>query len=609
MHAVRTYQTTAWPILCVCGVALSCGPHAGVAQQNAPAPAAAPALEVAVQPEADVTQTPAGLFDLHIRQTPLPEALRLLSQHAKRNISTTENVTARVTCDLYQVTFEEALDALVMPAGYTWFAKGKFIYVCDAEERDELIMASRETEVRVFELGFISSASALPVVGGLLSESGKIFATDNSPVPGVAMTPEDYDEALNSGLGGKSRAVGEFIIVRDYPEVLDQIAAVLEQLDVCPRQVLVEAVILRARLSESNALGVDFNALAGIDFRTINSTSVGATNLNPGAVPSRKLDLELGAVASDVSAGIPAGGLSVGVISNNAAVFVRALEQIVDLTIVANPKVLTVNEQPGRVIVGREDGYQTSTVTETTTIQNVEFLQTGTQILFRPFITKDGMVRMDIHPEDSSGGLTPDNLPFKDTTEVTTNVVVKNGHTLVIGGLFREVITSNDTRLPWLGNLPIAGYLFRGKNDQAVREEVIILITPHIIDGETADETSTWAQGEVERRRTLAHRGLLPWGRERLALAHYNWALEHYRADRIDKAMWDLDLALSIYPSFTEASRLRDQWLDTTTTELDMSTVRTILWDLMDETPPEPHARELPPDESQPAGVDEDTPE
>ncbi|MBN2447516.1 MAG: hypothetical protein JXO22_12360 [Phycisphaerae bacterium] len=525
----------------------------------------------------DVSVNPAGLLDVHLRQTALSDALRMLSQQSRRNISIAAGVEATVSTDLYQVTFEEALEALLTSAGYAWFSKGSFIYVCSPEQRDAMVMAGRNTELRMFELDFITAQTAEPLVKDLLSPAGTIVTTAASPVPGVAMTPEDFDQALNDGLGGKSRAIGEFIIVRDYPDVLDQVAEVIGRLDTCPRQVLVEALILRARLDETNALGIDFNTLSGVDFRSINSASTGGTTLTTGAVPPVEFDEGLGAIDSSVSADIPAGGISVGVITNNAAVFVRAIEEIVDLTIVANPKILTVNEQLGRVIVGREDGYLTSTVTETATIQDVEFLQTGTQILFRPFITRDGFVRMDIHPEDSSGGLTPDNLPYKDTTELTTNIMLEDGHTLVIGGLFREVVTSNRTQLPWLGNIPVVGNLFRGSIDRAVREEVIVLITPHIIDGGADYERAAWASDEVERRRTLAHRGLLPWGRERLAQAHYQWALEHHRAERLDAARWDLDLAIALNPRFIEASQLRDQLTGDVTTEPDNSVVRHIL--------------------------------
>ena len=528
------------------------------------------------QPDQVVTVDEVGLFDAHLRDTPLQEAMRLLSLQSRRNIALSGSVTATVTADLYQLTFEEALDGLLTPVGYTWFPRGKFVYVCKPDEQAAVRNAGRARELRIFELDFIPVAEVLPVVTSLLSPVGVIATTPEPRVAGVALTAAAFDAALNDGLGGMSRAVGEFMVIRDYPEALDEIANVIAQLDRRPRQVLIEAVILRARLDETNALGIDFNALAGIDFRGIGSTSLGGTNLTTGAVPPIRFDNGTGAIETDFTGIVPEGGVSFGLITNNVAMFVRALEEVVDLTIVANPKVLAVNGQPGRVIVGREDGYLTTTVTETATIQTVEFIQTGTQILFRPFIASDGTIRMDIHPEDSSGGLTPDNLPFKDTTEVTSNVLIKDGHTLVIGGLFREVTTSRNSQVPWFGNLPIVGPLFRGKADSAVREEVIVLLTPHIIDGGADQGESDWASEEVERRRVLTHRGLMSWGRERLAQAHYRWALEHYRA------LWDLELALSLNPGFVEADWLREELTKTATEEPDNSVVRNLVREMIE---------------------------
>jgi type IV pilus assembly protein PilQ len=572
---LMTRRVTAW----AAGVVLT----AATASAQVPLPTAPSPEQAAPPPEGQVLRSnAAGLFDVHLRDVPLPEAMRLLSKQAHRNITVSESVSARVTADLYQVTFEEALEALLAPGGYSWFPRGKFVYVCQPAEQAALLNANRAVELRVFELNFITAGEVLPVITDLLSPNGLITSTPASQVAGVALTAEDFDDALSSGLGGKSRAVGDFIVVRDYPEVLEQIAEVIERLDARPRQVLIEAVILRARLDETNALGVDFNALAGIDFRTIASTSVGGTNLTPGPVPSREFDNSLGAFETVLTDEVPPGGISFGVITNSVALFIRALEEIVDLTIVANPKVLTVNGQPGRVIVGREDGYLTTTVTETAAVQTVEFIETGTQILFRPFIANDNHIRLDIHPEDSSGGLTPDNLPFKDTTEVTSNVMVKDGHTLVIGGLFREVTTSRNRQVPWLGDIPIFGTLLRGKSDQAVREEVIVLVTPHIIDGERDTELSLWALEEVERRRVLAHRGLMPWGRERLAQAHYRWALEHHHAGHPGKALWDLDLALALNPRFIEADWLREELTEAATEEPDNSVVRHVLREMIE---------------------------
>lgn len=390
--------------------------------------------------------------------------------------------------------------------------------------------------------------------------------------------------------------MGDFIVVRDYPEVLDQVAKVIAQLDTRPRQVLIEGVILRARLTENNALGVDFNALGGVDFRVLGSTSVGGLNLTPGNVPPQKFDSSLGAVQTAFTGAVPEGGLSFGIITNNVATFIRALEEIVDLTIVANPKVLTVHGQPGRVIVGRKDGYLTTTVTQTAAVQTVEFIERGTQILFRPFVGDDGYVRMDIHPEDSDGGLTPANLPFKTTTEVTANVIVKDGRTLVIGGLFRDVASSRHNLLPYLGHIPLLGLLVSGKSDNAVREEVIVLLTPHIIDGDDATGSSARAKDEAERWRVLSHRGLLPWGRERPAQAHYRWALEHYRAGHTGSAVWDVDLALSLQPCFVDADRLRAELTTRQTAEADGSIVHDLVDQLIAQELAEPA-----PGEPQPA--------
>src|SRR4029434_5761145 len=122
------------------------------------------------------------------------------------------------------------------------------------------------------------------------------------------------------------------------------------------------------------------------------------------------------------------GGLKVGYLTNSVSIFVAALEQVTDTTILANPKVLALNKQQGEVFVGNEDGYYTTLTTETTTSQSVESLKTGTRLIFRPFIGSDGFIRMEVHPEDSDGSVKANGLPSKSTTEVTSNVLGKDGH-------------------------------------------------------------------------------------------------------------------------------------------------------------------------------------
>ncbi len=231
-----------------------------------------------------------------------------------------------------------------------------------------------------------------------------------------------------------------------------------------------------------------------------------------------------------------------------------------DATIIANPKILTLNKQRGEIIVGRRDGYLTTTVTETAAIQTVEFLETGTQLLFRPFIGNDGYIRMEIHPEDSAGGLTSANLPFEETTEVTANILVRDGYTILIGGLFRERTTAGRAQVPFLGSIPGLGLLFQRINDDSSREEVIILLTVRVLKDDDAEaEEFAGLVEDVERIRVGARRRLHFSGRERLAQAHYHWAVQHLQRGDLDKAEWDLNMALHNTTRMLEAIKLKER--------------------------------------------------
>ncbi|MHC4256232.1 MAG: type II secretion system protein GspD, partial [Planctomycetota bacterium] len=115
---------------------------------------------------------------------------------------------------------------------------------------------------------------------------------------------------------------------------------------------------------------------------------------------------------------------------------------------------------------------------------SVKFLDTGTKLSFRPYIGDDGYIRMDIHPKDSTGKLV-DGIPDETAAELVTNIIVKDGQTIVIGGLFRDQITSVKTQIPLLGDIPLLGAVFRGTSDNVVRTEVMVLLTPHSCSGLT----------------------------------------------------------------------------------------------------------------------------
>jgi len=209
--------------------------------------------------------------------------------------------------------------------------------------------------------------------------------------------------------------------------------------------------------------------------------------------------------------------------------------------------------------IGKKIAYLSQTTqTQTSTTQQVNFLDTGTKLSFRPYIGNDGYIRMDIYPEDSSATLNEDGVPTKNTTELRTNIIVKDGETIVIGGLFRDVVTTTRNQVPLLGDLPIVGALFRGTTDSTRREEVIILLTPHIIDG--ANQTDGEARAaDIDRKRYGARDSLLGIGRAKIAEDRYIKAVQYYADGNSVEALSELNGALDLRPTYIEALRLKER--------------------------------------------------
>jgi len=493
-----------------------------------------------------------GTVDLHVSEMPMATLLRMLSLRTGRNIvATPAAVQTTVTADLQGVTFEKALKAVLTANNCDYELREDLYYVYTLDELAAMHVVDKPTTHRVFRLNYARARDISPVIELLLSEDGEIVLSPAAAV-GVAAT--------STSAGGDALAGHDFIAVRDTPKRLATIAVEIAKLDTRPLEVLVEATILRVRLTEDNALGVDFSLLGGVDFEALGSTSVGIQNINVGALPQARFERFNSSITTNFTGAVPDGGVSVGVIKDHVAVFLRALEKVTDANVIANPKLLTLNKQVGNVIVGRRDGYLTTTVTDTTAIQKVEFLETGTQLTFRPFIGTDGYIRMELHPKDSIGGLTTAQLPFEQTTEVTTNVLVRDGNTILIGGLFREVNTSTRSQIPLLGDAPLFGDLFRSRNDSVEREEVIILLTVHIIkNDEVYAQHSAQVLEDIERARVGIRQGVMWHGRESLAQAYYHRAVELYASGDRDNALWNVQMATQNHPQLLPAIKLKEE--------------------------------------------------
>jgi type IV pilus assembly protein PilQ len=519
-----------------------------------------------------------GLIDINVRDTDLSTVLEMLSQQARTNIVTSSSVTGRISANLYSVTTAQALDALLTPNKLAYRQVGNTIFVGTEEE---IAAQGPAPQTRVFTLKYVTRSEAESVLRTFLGPRGVVSGASAEAGP-APVAPSAAAAAPGGGDAGT-----DYVLVTAQPADLSAAARVLAEIDVRPRQVLIEATILRATLNEGEELGIDFTLLAGVDFQNVASVSNAAADVTTGRLRPGDFERTTMNFNTGFAGNVSPGGFTFGVIHNNLGVFLKALEEVTDVTVVANPKVLALNKQQAEVIVGRRDGYLTTTVTQTAAVQSVEFLETGTQVKIRPIINPDGSVRLQVHPKDSSGGLSGANLPFEETTEAKAEILVQDGHTVMIGGLFRERTVASRSQIPVLGNIPLVGVLFQSHNDRTIREEVIILLTVHVLK-ETGAEATQFAGllDDVERFRVGSRRGLNGLGRERLAQAYYHEAVRQAERNEDDLALLNARMALHNMPRHQGALRLKENLQCRRMWDVDGSRVRTLLMQLIAEAQP-----------------------
>jgi len=493
-----------------------------------------------------------GEVDLHVKELEVSKVLQLLSIQSERNIIASRNVAGTISADLYGVDFYEALDAILHTNGFGYQEKGNLIFVYTTSELQAIRKSQRKLSHRIIRLNYITAADAAAFVTPLLSGEGSIsISTDTSP---------GFVPSLADG-GANSFANTDTLIIHDYAEVIDEIASIIEELDKRPKQVLVEATILQARLTESNAFGVDLSVLANFAVSTF-TNPLGiiddlANGLQTPTSPVGGIETTVGNTGTGLSSA------KIGIVTHNVAAFIKALDAVTDTTVMANPKLLVLNRQKADLLVGEKLGYISTTSTDTSTTQTVEFLEIGTQLTLRPFVSDDGFIRMELKPSISDGGTreTAAGAVIPETTnqELTTNVVVRNGQTVVLGGLFKEDTIVTHRQVPGLGDIPILGVLFKGHEDTVGRNEVIFLITPTIIKDESLYAISEQAQNQVNIARLGAREGLLPWSRTKMTTAHIRDAQKYYDTGQREKALWSANMALTLDPRAADAIRLKEQ--------------------------------------------------
>jgi type II secretory pathway component GspD/PulD (secretin) len=475
------------------------------------------------------------------------KALAMLGSLCDKNIVPSPNVNGALAFrSLKNVTFEEAMDA-ILGEGFKYEEDGKLIKVYTKDEYKQLKEDPARMMSKVFTLYYIKAAEAQNLIAPVLSDNAKVQVNTEAET-GVSAGEggSGVDVTVSIEGGGDTMALNDMIVVYDYPENLEKVAEVLKSIDIRPKQVLVEATILSATLNETTKFGIDWNLFTGVNITDFPANLVGGHGTT----------METFDFADDP---VTARGLTAGFSADNVQAIITALETTTDITILANPKILAVNKQEGFVQIGQKLGYvnQTTQNQSGSTTQAVDFLDTGTLLTFRPYIGNDGYIRMDIFPKDSSGDIV-DSLPQENLTTVRTNVMVKDGETIVIGGLFRDVVNTSRSQVPILGDIPFVGAIFRGTTDITERQEVVVLLTPHIIEEPSQVDGKARAE-DISRKRFGAEDSLQWMDRSRLAEDSYAAAARFYIEGDNESAMKKLKVALTLRPTYLEAIRLKEK--------------------------------------------------
>jgi len=513
-------------------------------QGGAPSSGGPGNLEVIAPPPPILESSPAGndntksldhnnKTQIELREADIRDTIHTLAKEAGINVLLSNSVQGKLSLSLNDLTPREALLAVLKAAGFVWYEDNKVIYVGTSQEIKLLEQLSDQISTRIYRPNYVSAKELESLIKPLVSADIGLVTVSSAAEKGIAPNPSDA--------GGDSYAGSDVVIVRDYEKVLQEIDRIVAEVDVRPRQVAIEAMILSVNLDDKDQFGISFELLR----------NKGYIKFGWGFLPNDLSDVKF-----------ENSGLKLAYLDASLGAFINALESLGDTNVIATPRLLVLNKHRAEILIGKELGYVSTTITETSASQTVDFLKVGAQLVIRPFISNDGLIRMEVHPEVSTGAVQITNnftVPNKDTTQVTTNILVPDGATVIIGGLMREDLQTTSSQIPFLGNLPIIGAAFRNRVETTTKQEIIVLITPHIVgDYEVASEGQSASDLWRRRQRVVAdnmnplgnHAASRRWvEKARVACAQGDYA----RAQKL------AELAVRFDPNNVEAIALRDQ--------------------------------------------------
>lgn len=431
-------------------------------------------------------------MSLNFQDIEVRAVLQLIADLTDLNLIASDSVQGNITLRLQDVPWDQALDIILRTKGLDKRQQGNVMLVAPADElaAQEKLMLTNQEEVKelaplyieYIPIKYAKAADLAALINGSFRATGTFSSKGSKSEVTVTSNEKEDGKTLLSERGHVT--VDErtnTLIVRDTQANIASVRELLVELDVPVEQVLIEARIVNASDNFSESLGVRFGL-------TEASSTVGISGNLTGANNARN-DVESVALTDRLNVGLATAaagsiGVSIGKIADGTILDLEltAAETEGMTEIIGSPKVMTTNQSTAVIEAGKEIPYATSSANGATTI---EFKKAVTSLEVTPQITPDDRLILDITIKaDNVGDVVPTgagNAVGIDTQEINTQVLIENGETVVLGGIFNVTKQKSSSKVPLLGDLPAVGRLFRSDVESETKQELLIFITPKII--------------------------------------------------------------------------------------------------------------------------------
>ena len=411
--------------------------------------------------------------------------LQILAKESDTNIVASDTVNGKMTLSLKDVPWDQALDLVMQARNLDMRQQGNIINIAP---RDELLAKDK---------AFLQAEKEIAELGSLYSQNFQLKYKNVEEFRKILRLDEiDSSNSRNTLLSNRGSALIDpatnTLIVTDTRSVIEKFRKLIDELDVPAQQVMIEARIVEATDGFARDLGVKFG-YGGTERQTawgFNSGSGGISAANNGGA-SGNIGTSSGRWSVNTNINLPVAAAA------NSIALVRALssgalnlelsasEQLSKTKTLANPRVLTQNRQEAKIESGTEIPYQDTSTSGNNTTTTTTFKKAVLGLVVTPNITPDGQIIMNVKINKD----TPIDCRVKNeatkciqTKNLDTQAMVENGGTLIVGGIYEEENGNTLTKIPLLGDIPVIGNLFKTRQNSQSRRELLIFITPRIMD-------------------------------------------------------------------------------------------------------------------------------